>query len=45
MDEPERFLIVEARFYGDIADALGEGATHVLDEAGVAYDRLESRAF
>ena len=41
MDEPERFLIVEARFYGDIADALVEGATQVFDAAGVAYDRLE----
>ncbi len=33
-----RILIVEARFYDDIADALLAGATRVLDEAGAAYD-------
>ncbi len=31
---PLRMLIVEARFYEDIADALLAGATRVLDEAG-----------
>ncbi len=40
MSDPARMLIVEARFYSDIADALAEGATRVLDAAGVAYDRL-----
>jgi 6,7-dimethyl-8-ribityllumazine synthase len=35
-----RILIVEARFYEHIADALLAGATRVLDEAGVAYDRI-----
>ena len=35
-----RVLIVEARFYEHIADALLAGATRVLDEAGVQYDRL-----
>jgi 6,7-dimethyl-8-ribityllumazine synthase len=35
-----RILIVEARFYEDIADALLEGATRVLKEVGVAFDRL-----
>ncbi|HEY7998849.1 MAG TPA: 6,7-dimethyl-8-ribityllumazine synthase [Pseudolabrys sp.] len=35
-----RILIVEARFYEHIADALLAGATRVLDEAGVAYDRV-----
>ncbi|MGG7517116.1 6,7-dimethyl-8-ribityllumazine synthase [Allorhizobium undicola] len=31
-------LIVEARFYDDMADALLEGATAALDEAGASYD-------
>jgi 6,7-dimethyl-8-ribityllumazine synthase len=35
-----RILIVEARFYDDIADALLAGATRALDEAGVAHDRI-----
>ncbi len=36
-----RVLIVEARFYGDIADRLAQGATDVLDRAGVDYERVE----
>jgi 6,7-dimethyl-8-ribityllumazine synthase len=32
------FLIVEARFYDDLSDALLEGAKSVLDEAGMTYD-------
>lgn len=36
-----RVLIVEARFYGDIADELAMGALAVLDEADIAYDRVE----
>ena len=35
-----RVVIVEARFYDDIADALLEGATAALDKAGVTYERL-----
>ncbi|MGH6663444.1 MAG: 6,7-dimethyl-8-ribityllumazine synthase, partial [Pseudolabrys sp.] len=35
-----RILIVEARFYEHIADALLAGATRVLDEAGAAYERI-----
>jgi 6,7-dimethyl-8-ribityllumazine synthase len=35
-----RMLIVEARFYDHIADALLKGATAVLDEAGATYDRI-----
>ena len=35
-----KVLIVEARFYDDMADALAEGAAAVLDAAGVAYDRV-----
>ena len=33
-----RILIVEARFYEDLADALLDGAKAALDEAGAAYD-------
>ena len=35
-----RILIVEARYYDDIADALLAGAMKVLEEAGAAFDRL-----
>jgi 6,7-dimethyl-8-ribityllumazine synthase len=35
---PLRMLIVEARFYEDIADTLLKGARAVLDEAGCEYD-------
>ena len=35
-----KVLIVEARFYDDMADALAEGAAAVLDAAGVAYERV-----
>jgi 6,7-dimethyl-8-ribityllumazine synthase len=35
-----RLLIVEARFYEDISDALLRGARSVLDEAGVEYDTI-----
>jgi 6,7-dimethyl-8-ribityllumazine synthase len=35
-----RILIVEARFYDDIADELLKGATRVLDAAGTVYDRI-----
>lgn len=31
-------LIVEARFYDDMADALLDGATHALEEAGATWD-------
>ena len=33
-----RILIVEARFYDGIADALLDGAKTLLDEAGATYD-------
>jgi 6,7-dimethyl-8-ribityllumazine synthase len=33
-----KLLIVEARFYDDLADALLDGAKAALDEAGAAYD-------
>jgi 6,7-dimethyl-8-ribityllumazine synthase len=35
-----RILIVEARFYDDIADALLAGATRALQQAGAKFDRL-----
>jgi len=35
-----RILIVEARYYDDIADALLAGATKALKEAGAAFDRI-----
>ena len=31
-------LVIEARFHDDLADALLEGATIALDEAGATYD-------
>ena len=33
-----KFLIVEARFYEGIADALLNGAVHALEEAGAAHE-------
>lgn len=36
----KKVLIVEARFYEDMADALAEGAAAVLDAAGVAYESV-----
>ncbi|MGB1007001.1 MAG: 6,7-dimethyl-8-ribityllumazine synthase [Thalassobaculaceae bacterium] len=33
-------LIVEARFYGDIADELAAGALAHLDAAGVSHERI-----
>jgi len=35
-----RILLVEARFYEDIADALLAGATRALEQAGVDFDRV-----
>lgn len=35
-----KVLIVEARFYADISNALLEGATVALKEAGVEYDTV-----
>jgi 6,7-dimethyl-8-ribityllumazine synthase len=37
-DNKKKLLIIEARFYDDLADALLEGAKAALDEAGVGYD-------
>jgi 6,7-dimethyl-8-ribityllumazine synthase len=38
MTKPLRILIVEARFYDDMADAMLDGAKHALDAAGATYD-------
>ncbi|WP_269516442.1 6,7-dimethyl-8-ribityllumazine synthase [Brevundimonas subvibrioides] len=38
MSEPIRVLIVEARFYDELADALLEGARDALTSQGVAFD-------
>jgi 6,7-dimethyl-8-ribityllumazine synthase len=38
--EGARVVLVEARFYEDIGDALLAGATRVLDEAKVTFDRI-----
>jgi 6,7-dimethyl-8-ribityllumazine synthase len=35
-----RILVAEARFYDDIADALLVGATRVLEDAKVSFDRV-----
>jgi 6,7-dimethyl-8-ribityllumazine synthase len=35
-----RFLVVEARFYDDIADMLLAGAARALERAGAAFDRV-----
>lgn len=39
MTDPH-IMIVEARFYEDIADQLAEGACRVLDDVGATYDRI-----
>ena len=40
--EPKlRMLVVESRFYSHIADALLQGATAALKEAGAEFDRVE----
>ena len=40
--EPKlRMLVVEARYYNHIADALLQGATAALNEADVQFDRVE----
>ncbi|WP_417230516.1 6,7-dimethyl-8-ribityllumazine synthase [Brevundimonas sp.] len=38
MTEPDRVLIVEARYYDDLADALLEGAKDALTARGAQYD-------
>jgi 6,7-dimethyl-8-ribityllumazine synthase len=38
--DPLRLLIVEARYYEEISEALMRGARAVLDEAGAEYDSI-----
>lgn len=40
MSRPRHVLIVEGRFYDDIADEMAKGAEEALDAAGVTHDRL-----
>lgn len=40
MSDDRRVLIVEARFYEDIADNMAKGAVAVLEDAGVGHERL-----
>src|SRR5947209_639643 len=35
-----RILVVEARYYADIADALLEGARQALEAAAASFDRI-----
>lgn len=41
MSDAPHVLIVEARFYGDIADEMAKGAIAALEAGGATYDRLE----
>ena len=40
MTEKLRVLIVEARFYSDLADEMAKGAIAALDKAGIFHDRV-----
>lgn len=40
MAKPPHLLIVEARFYPDIADALTRGAVAALDAAGASFEKV-----
>ena len=39
-DDQPNLLVIDARFYEDIADALVSGATQALAAAGARYERL-----
>lgn len=41
MDDRPHILVVEGRFYEDIADALYAGAKETLDAAGATHERIE----
>ncbi|MBO0345990.1 6,7-dimethyl-8-ribityllumazine synthase [Roseibium sp. CAU 1637] len=41
MSSAPKLLIIEARFYADLADALAEGAIAALEKAGASFDRIE----
>ncbi len=40
MSAAPKLLIIEARFYDDLADALGEGAIKAIETAGATFDRV-----
>lgn len=40
MADSPHIMIVEARFYEDVADELARGALKVLDDAGATYERF-----
>jgi 6,7-dimethyl-8-ribityllumazine synthase len=39
-DRPPHLLIIEARFYDDLADELLRGATAALERAGATFDKV-----
>ena len=39
-DRPPHLLIIEARFYDDLADELLRGATAALERAGATFDKI-----
>ena len=39
-DMPKHFLIIEARFYPEITDALADGATAELEKRGASFERV-----
>ena len=41
MDDRPHIMVVEARFYEDIADELAAGAIEVLEAADASYERFE----
>ncbi|MTI46193.1 6,7-dimethyl-8-ribityllumazine synthase [Roseibium hamelinense] len=40
MTAAPKLLIIEARFYADLADALAEGAIQTIEAAGASYERI-----
>ncbi len=40
MSAAKKLLIIEARFYDDLANALAEGAIKTIEAAGASYDRI-----
>ncbi len=40
MSSAPKILIIEARFYADLADALAEGAIQAIEAAGASYERI-----
>lgn len=39
-DSKPHILIIEARFYDDLADELAKGAIEALEQAGASYERM-----